>query len=53
LEQTRNPDKVGAVTAQLQVVEEKIDVELLVAHGKPVLASHKSEPYAEFEKKLA
>ena len=35
------------------MVEKKIEVEFLAAHGEPVLAAHKCEPDAEFEKKLA
>ncbi len=35
------------------MVEKEIDVKFLVAHGEPVLAAHKREPDAEFEKKLA
>ena len=31
------------VRAKLQVIEEKVDVEFLVANRKPILASHKSE----------
>ena len=37
--------------AGLQVIEEKI--EFFVAYGKPVLASHKREPDAQFEEELA
>jgi hypothetical protein len=41
------------VRTELQVVKKQISVESLAANGKPVLASHKREPDAQFEKELA
>jgi hypothetical protein len=40
------------VCAQLQMVEEEVDKKLPVTHFQPVLAAHKREAHAEFEKEL-
>ena len=40
------------VAAQLQVVEEKIDVEVLIAHFQMDLAPHESEPRAQFQQEM-